>query len=363
MATVEIDPPTNDEHDDTEAFIGQLFNWINGAGAILLIDVAHKVGLLEAAAAAGPVTSTQLASRAELSERHVRELLNGLSCAGVFTYTPDDGCYTLPPSRQRCLSGTGPQNYAAATGFLALAGRYAERVAETVRHGGGIPYSAYRPQFTELMDAGMRRVYDTLLIDGYVPAVPGLREILDRGARVADLGCGTGHVDNLLATAFPRSTFIGYDLATDALDRARAEAADLGLSNVTFEEQDVLQLPTDPPLDVVFAVDSIHDQASPAGVLTRARTALAPDGRFVMIDTNVSSQPEDNITHPIGAWLYTTSLFHCMQVSLAEHGAGLGTCWGRQTATHMLEQAGFRDVTVITAPAGDPMNAIFTGRR
>jgi hypothetical protein len=82
-----------------------------------------------------------------------------------------------------------------------------------------------------------------------------------------------------------------------------------------------------------------------------------------MIDINLSNQPEDNITHPMGAWLYTTSLFHCMQVSLAEHGAGFGTCWGWQTATHMLEQAGFRDVTVITAPAGDPMNAIFAARR
>ena len=237
------------------------------------------------------------------------------------------------------------------------------RVADTVRHGGGIPYSAYRPQFTELMDAGMRRVYDALLVDGYVPAVPGLQDVLDRGARVADLGCGTGHVDNLLAAAFPRSTFVGFDLATDALDRARVEAADLGLTNVTFEERDVRQLPTDPPFDVVFAFDSIHDQADPAGVLTRAHAALAADGLFVMIDVHVSSQPEDNVSHPMGAWLYTASLFHCMQVSLAEGGAGLGTCWGWQTASRMLEEAGFRDVAVITAPAGDPMNAIFTGRR
>ena len=137
----------------------------------------------------------------------------------------------------------------------------------------------------------------------------------------------------------------------------------MDLSNVSFEQRDVATVPTEPPLDVILAFDAIHDQADPAGVLASAHAALRPDGMFVMIDMNISSAVEDNVDNPMAPWLYTASLFHCMQVSLAEGGAGLGTCWGRQTAEQMLSDAGFRRVTTIPAPADDPMNAIFTARR
>jgi ubiquinone/menaquinone biosynthesis C-methylase UbiE len=348
--------------DDPEAFAGHLFGWLNGAGAILLLDVAHRSGLLEAVAQ-GTGTSEEVAERAGLSERHVRELLNGLTSARVLAYEPASRRYTLPPAHAACLTGTGPLNYAPATAFLGVMARYVEPVVRTVRKGGGIAYPAYRPDFTDLMDQGMRRVYDALLVQGYVPAVAGLHDRLHAGCRVADLGCGTGHVDNLLAAAYPASTFTGYELADDALARATAEADTMELANVRFERLDVRQLPLDPPFDVIFAFDAIHDQADPAAVLARAHNALAPGGLFVMVDVYVSSHPEDNVGHPMAPWLYTASLFHCMQVSLAENGAGLGTCWGWQTAAKMLADAGFRDVTVIPTPGGDPMNAIFTGRR
>jgi SAM-dependent methyltransferase len=347
---------------DAQAFVGQLFGWVTGAGITMLIDVAAKTGLLEAAAL-GPGTSEELARRAELSERHVRELLNGLTTAAVFTYDPASKVYALPPSRAMCLTGDGPMNFSTTTAFLGVLAGFVDRVVGTLRNGGGIPYAEYRPTFTHLMDQGMRRVYDAHLIDGYVPAVDGLHERLAAGARVADFGCGTGHVDNLLGHTYPSSAFIGYDLADDALAAAKAEAAHMGLSNVSYERRDVAAIPTSPPFDVIFAFDAIHDQANPAAVLARAHAALQPDGLFVMIDMNMSSHVEDNVGNPLAPWLYTASLFHCMQVSLAEGGAGLGTCWGRQTAEHMLGEAGFTDIHIIPAPTGDPMNAIFTARR
>ncbi len=360
MTITQTPSTTDDLQAQTQAFTAQLFGWVNGAGAALLVDVAHRTGLLEAAAK-GPGTSAELAARAGLSERHVRELLDGLTAAGVFTYEPGERRYTLPAAHAVCLTGTGPTNFASATAAVGFGGRYVERVVDTVRNGGGIPYAAYRPEFTEHMDQLMRRVYDALLLDGYVPAVAGLAERLQAGARVADLGCGTGHVINLLAGAYPQSSFVGYDLDDDALQRARTEADQLGLTNASFERVDVVELPVAPALDVILAFDAIHDQADPAGVLARARDALAPDGLFVMIDVYLSSNVEDNVGHPMGPWLYTASLFHCLQVSLARQGAGLGTCWGWQTASRMLGEAGFSDITVIPAPAGDPMNAIFVG--
>jgi SAM-dependent methyltransferase len=347
---------------EVEEFTTRFFGWLQGGAATLLINVAHRTGLL-AAAVEGPGTSAELAARGGLSERHVRELLDGLTAIGVFTIDPDSRRYALPPAAAACLTGDGPSNFAPTTSYLPFMGGITPAVADTVRNGGGIGYEAYRPEFTELMDQGLRRVYDALLLPGYVPSVDGLHEKLSGGCRAADLGCGTGHVDNLLARAYPGSTFVGYDLADDALEQARTEAAGMGLDNVRFERMDVRQIPTEPPFDVVFAFDAIHDQADPAGVLARVHDALAPGGLFVMIDVYMSSNVEDNVGHPMAAQMYGASLFHCMQVSLAVGGAGLGTCWGWQKAVEMLEAAGFSDVAVVPAPGGDPMNAIFVGHR
>jgi 2-polyprenyl-3-methyl-5-hydroxy-6-metoxy-1,4-benzoquinol methylase len=350
--TQESNAPQTNEPAETEAFGGRLFEWMTGGSITLLIDVAHRCGLFDVAAGE-PGTSKALAARAGLSERHVRELLGGLVAAEVFTYDAPKRTYTLPPAHAACLTGDGASNFAPTTAALAFSARYVDRVVDSIRHGGGIPYAQYRPDFTDLMDGSMRRVYDALLIDGYVPAVPGLHERLASGARVADIGCGTGHTTNLLASAYPASTVVGYDFAADAIDKARAEASERGLSNATFEVLDVTQLPTEPPFDVVFAFDAIHDQRDPAGVLRRACDALVPGGTFVMVDVHLSSNLEDNVGQPMAPYFFTASLFHCMQVSLAEGGTGLGTCWGWQTATS----------TVKSAPAGDPINAIYIGSR
>jgi trans-aconitate methyltransferase len=148
------------------------------------------------------------------------------------------------------------------------------------------------------MDGVSRDFFDGQLLDGVIPLTGELPTRLASGIRVADVGCGSGHSTNVLARAFPRSTFIGYDLNSDALDRGRAEAAELRLPNVTFEELDVTQLPTEPPLDVVFAFDAIHDQVDPVAVLDRVHVALTPGGFFVMLDIKASSHLERNLANP-----------------------------------------------------------------
>ncbi|MGR6964699.1 class I SAM-dependent methyltransferase [Geodermatophilus sp. URMC 61] len=184
---------------------------------------------------------------------------------------------------------------------------------------------------------------------------------LTDGVRVAEVGCGTGHALNLMAPAYPRSSFTGYDLAGDAIDRARAEAADWGLTNVSFEVLDVARLPSDPLSTAVFAFDAIHDQADPAGVLSRVRAALEPGGWFVMMDIKAASALEDNVGNPMAPWLYGISTLHCMTVSLAQGGAGLGTVWGEQLARRMLDEAGFVDVAVHDVP-DDPFDSVYVAR-
>lgn len=224
-----------------------------------------------------------------------------------------------------------------------------------------MPYERFRPEFTTVMDAMSRGLLDGQLLDGILP-VTGLAERLAAGIRVADVGCGTGHAANLLARAFPRSTVTGYDIGTDAIAAARAEAAEYGLTNATFEVLDVTGLPAEPPLDAVFAFDAIHDQVDPRTVLYRIHAALRPGGVFVMMDIKAESALEDNVDNPVAPWLYGISTLHCLTVSLAHGGAGLGTVWGEQLARTMLTEAGFRHIEVYDVP-DDPMNSVYITRK
>jgi SAM-dependent methyltransferase len=340
-----------------EAFAGRLVGLYNGGMLSHLIDIGHRTGLF-AALAEGSATSAELARRADLQERYVREWLGAMATGEIVDYDPAAGSFRLPAEHAVCLTGHGSANLAPISRLVTHLAKHLDAVTRAFREGGGVPYAAYRPEFTDVMDALGRGVFDELLLDRYVPLVPGLAERLAAGARVADVGCGTGHAMVLLAAAFPASTFVGYDLAPDAIARARSEAAAAGLGNVHFEVGDAARLVVEEPLDVVFAFDAIHDQAEPAAVLARIHAALAPGGSFVMTEPRASSNLEDNLGNPFAPMLYATSVLHCMTVSLASGGAGLGAAWGEQVARDMLAQAGFGEVSVHEAP-GDPLNAVF----
>jgi SAM-dependent methyltransferase len=342
-----------------EAFAGRLLELYTGGILSLLIDIGHRTGLF-AALAAGPATSAELARRADLQERYVREWLAALASGGIVGYDPATASFSLAAEHAACLTGTGSANLAPISRLITHLAGHVEAVARAFREGGGVPYAAYRPEFTDVMDALGRGVFDELLVDAYVPLVPGLAERLAAGARVADVGCGTGHAIALLAAAYPASTFTGYDLAPDAIARARSEAA--GLANARFEVRDAARLEVEEPLDVVLVFDAIHDQADPAAVLARIHAALRPGGIFVMVEPRASSNLEDNLGSPTAPLLYAMSTLHCMTVSLASGGAGLGTAWGEQRARAMLAEAGFGEVTVHEAP-GDPLNAVFVTSR
>jgi 2-polyprenyl-3-methyl-5-hydroxy-6-metoxy-1,4-benzoquinol methylase len=342
-----------------QEFARKLFGLYTGGILTLMVDIGQRTGLFEAAAQ-GPGTSQEIADRARLSERYVREWLAALATGGFVEYDATSREFTLPPAHAVCLTGTSSRNLAPGSQTLAMLARQVPLIVECFRGGGGVPYSAFRPDFTEAMDASWRLLYDGLLIKGFLPAVPGLSERLQSGIRVADVGCGTGHAINLMAREYPASTFVGYDLGTDAIARARAEATRMGLGNARFEVLDVTQLPGEPKFDLITSFDSIHDQRDPAAVLRRIEAALAPHGVYLMIEPKASSRLEDNIGNPFAAYMYGMSVLHCMTVSLAEAGAGLGTAWGEQTARRMLREAGLGAVDVVDAPG--PQNSIYICR-
>ena len=360
IATPDNDSPALDEQ-RAAAFADQLFGFYTGGFVTFMIDLGVRTGLLDALAEA-PATSSQLADRADLHERYVREWLGAVATAGIVGYDPATGTYTLPAEHAVCLAGATELNIAPLSLLAGLLAKHIQPVARAFRDGGGVPYDAYRPEFTDVMDALSRGTLDGILIDSVVPVVTGLAQRLDAGIDVADIGCGTGHSTTLLARAFPASRFAGYDLAADAIDRGRAEAADYELANVTFDVLDVTKLSADPPLGAVFAFDAIHDQTDPAAVLRAVFDALEPGGIFVMLDIRASSRLEKNTDNPLAPWLYAVSTLHCMTVSLAEGGAGLGTVWGEELALEMLAEAGFVDVVVHDVP-GDPLDSLYVARK
>lgn len=346
----------------TEEFTERIAATLDGASLTILLSIGHQTGLLDTMAGLPPSTSAQIADAAGLDERYVREWLGGMTTGRVVEYDADTATYSLPAHRAGVLTrAAGPQNLAVVAQFLPLLGEVEQKIIGCFRAGGGLPYSEF-PRFHQLMAEESGAMYDASLVDVVLPLVDGLVERLRAGADVADFGCGSGHAINVMAQAFPASRFTGIDFSEQAIATGIREAADRGLTNATFESHDLSELDKPEAYDVITVFDAIHDQARPARVLENIYRALRPGGVLLMADIKASSRLEENVGVPMSTYLYTTSLMHCMTVSLALDGAGLGTAWGTQLAVAMLGDAGFDDVRVAEIEA-DPINNYYIARK
>lgn len=344
-----------------EAFAGRVVGILNDAAIAVLTSVGHQTGLFETMAGMPAATSEQIADAAGLNERYVREWLGGMTTARVVFYDPAAKTYRLPREHAAVLtSAAGPDNMAILMQDISMMGEVEQKIIERFRTGGGLSYADY-PRFHQNMAETSAAVNDAALLDVILPLVPELPERLRAGLALADIGCGAGHAINLMAQAFPASRFTGYDFSEEAIQTARSEAEQLGLSNAAFEVLDVAKLDVEAGFDVVTAFDAIHDQAHPGTVLHNIRRALRPDGVFLMVDIKASSKLEENIDMPWASYLYAISTFHCMSVSLGLDGDGLGTAWGQQLALSMLDEAGFGTVEAKDVES-DPFNTYFVAR-
>lgn len=344
------------------AFGGQLSDVLNHATLALLLSVGHQTGLFDTLAKLPPATSHEIAGAAELQERYVREWLGAMSVARITEYDAAERTYWLPPEHAAFLTrAAGPDNVAKATQFIGLLAGVEARVVDCFRQGGGVPYSEYT-EFHRLMAEDSGVVFDAALIDGVLQLVPGLPERLAAGIDVADIGCGSGHAINLIASAYPASRCVGYDFSEEGIAAARAEAERLGLANAEFVLRDVAELGEYERFDLVTAFDAIHDQAHPAQVLAGIAASLRPGGTLLMVDIDASSNLEDNLDHPFGQFLYGVSTMHCMTVSLSLNGDGLGTVWGRQKAEQLLAEAGFTSTEIAHLEA-DAFNAYYIAHK
>jgi 2-polyprenyl-3-methyl-5-hydroxy-6-metoxy-1,4-benzoquinol methylase len=355
MSTTQLDEA------EAGAFAGRMVGLLNDGMLCLMMSVSHRTELFDTMAAMPAATSGEIAQRTQLEERYVREWLNAMTVARFVDYNASTGTYRLPPEHAAFLTrAAGPNNFAAMAQFESLMGGVEDDIVRCFREGGGVPYAKF-PQFQELMAESSADVHDGSLVDGILPLADGAVERLRAGIDVCDIGCGQGHAVNLMAQAFPNSRFTGWDFSAEGIAAGKAEATRLGLTNATFAIKDVATIDGSEQFDLITVFDAIHDQADPTKVLHNIAQSLRSDGVFLCVDIGGSSNVEENMEHPLAPWLYSVSTFHCMTVSLAQGGAGLGTMWGEQKANEMLRDAGFMTIETKKIPE-DIFNVYYVAR-
>ena len=341
-----------------EAFAGKMVEIINGGFLALITSVGHRTGLFDAIAKLPPSTSAEIASAAGLNERYVREWLATMTVGRVVEYDATTKKYWLPPEHAASVTrAAGPGNLASIAQYVPLMGKVEDEIVDSFRKGGGVPYSSYG-KFHPIMAEESAQVFDATLIDVTLPLVSGLVDRLKSGIDVSDIGCGSGHAINLMAKEFPNSRFTGIDFSEEGIAAGRAEAEEMGLSNATFEIEDAALMDRAGSFDFITTFDSIHDQAQPRKVLASIANALRADGTYLMVDIRADSEVQNNMDHPLAPFLYAISTLHCMTVSLAYDGEGLGTMWGKQKALELLAEAGFGQVEVESVQ-GDIFNSFY----
>jgi len=364
----------NAESTEKKKEFGQTMTDILNLGALnLAMSIGYRTGLFDVMDTFDtPQTITAIADKAGLNSRYIREWLGVMTTGGIVELSQDDeeqGRFFLPKAHADLLTRrAGNANLDVYTQEIPLLATCAlEPVVQGFSTGEGVSYDHY-PRFqafmTQLANAKHRRV----LVEKFLPSVAegNIIHQLQSGIRVCDLGCGEGIATVLMAAAFPQSEFFGIDIDQEALQKAGSEAKKQTIRNLKFVQIDAATLENDRSLkesfDYVTAFDAIHDQTRPLQALKGVYSLLKPDGIFSMVDIAAESNLADNLDHPMGPFLYTVSLMHCMPVGLVDGGSGLGMMWGREIAVEMLAQAGFQRVEVVPIP-DDPFNFHFLCRK
>jgi SAM-dependent methyltransferase len=334
-------------------------------GAALTVALAYigdRLGLFRLMAAAAPMTSAQMAEHASFSERYVREWAATMAAAGYLEYCSADATFRM--SREQAMVLANEDN----TFFTGGAFQYAVacyrqigRLTEAFRNGGGVPFADFGPEIVEAIERLFHAGYEAWVADQWIPAAPDLKGKLEIGADVAEVGCGAGQCIVPVAVGYPHSRFTGYDIDATSIARARAKAASAGVGDrLVFEQLAAENIPAADRFDLVMAFNCIHDMANPRGALANIQRALKPGGVLMWSEADASDQLEENLT-PLGRTIYGASTMHCMTVSLAQGGEGLGAVIGESLACELAREAGFAAFERL--PIKNPFHQIFLARK
>jgi SAM-dependent methyltransferase len=330
------------------------------SAGLALARLGDRLGLWQAMVGAGPLTPAELAERTGTAERYLREWLACQAAGGYVTYDPATQSFTLPEEVAAVLAVEDSPAYGAY--MLSLLGalwKDEEALAEAFRSGAGIGWQQHHPDlYGESAECGARQLYRDQLLPSWIPALDGVAAQLQQGARVADVGCGSGVATMLLARAYPRSSFWGFDIHDVAIARARKAAAQAGVSDrVSFEVASATAFPG--RYDLVCFLDALHDLGDPVGALAQVRRALTDGGTVLVVEPRAPDRLEENLT-PLGRLFYAFSTGWCVPSGLSEPpGLGLGNQAGPTRLRGLLAEAGFGHVRLAVEA---PFNLVFEVR-
>jgi len=358
MAAVE--EPVAIDGEKLEQFV---FRAVDEVGATLnsaLVVMGDKLGLYKALAGAGPLTPVELARRTGVAERYVREWLNGQAAGGYVEYDGTTGTYTLPPEQAVALADESSPAFL--PGFFQVAlGSVIDspRVTEAARNGDGVGWHEHNHDVFEGIERFFRPGYNANVVPSWLPALDGVIEKLERGASVADMGCGHGSSTILMAQAFPNSTFFGSDIHEGSIETARKRAEEAGVADrVTFEASPASSY-SGRDYDLVTTFDALHDMGDPVGAARHVRETLADDGTWMIVEPMAGDRIEDNL-NPVGRAYYGFSTFLCTPGSLSQEvGLALGAQAGPARIKDVVSAGGFSRFGIA---AQTPFNLVYEAR-
>jgi 2-polyprenyl-3-methyl-5-hydroxy-6-metoxy-1,4-benzoquinol methylase len=334
---------------------------MGGAFTMALGYVGDRMGLFRAMAGAGPVTSAELAAKTKLNERYVREWLRAMVAAEYVDYDTQSGKYVMTDEQAFVLAKEdSPMFVGGAFHFTTPSLWNVPKIMDAFQKGGGVSYSEIGKEIPEAIERFFRPGYVNFLVKDWLGAVSGLTARLEKGVSVADIGCGCGQSTVTMGKAFPKSKVLGIDYHGPSIERGRKLAASSGLTNVEFLQAPAHEIPKDRKFELICSFDCIHDMVDPLATLRAIREALTEDGVYIWSEPNASANAHEN-RNPLGKAFHSISPLHCMTVSLAHDGAGLGTVIGESGARELAKGVGFSRFERL--PIQNPFNQFFALRR
>jgi SAM-dependent methyltransferase len=343
-----------------EAFMGKMLGDMGAAASGSLVVVGDKLGLYKALAASGPLAPADLAKKTNTTERYVREWLAAQAAAGYIEFQADKGTYSMSPEQALALADdTSPVFVAGAYDVLASMFKDEPKITEAFKTGKGVGWHEHSPCLFRGTERFFRPGYAANLVASWLPALDGVVPKLEKGGRVADIGCGHGASTILMAKAFPKSKFVGYDYHPASVERARDSAREAGVhENCTFEVAKAQDYPGS-NFDLVAFFDCLHDMGDPVGAAKHVRETLASDGTWMIVEPFAKDTVAENL-NPIGRMFYAASTMICVPASLSQEGAmGLGAQAGEGRLRQVVMDGGFKK---FRRAAETPFNLILEAR-
>ncbi len=341
-------------------FMGKAVGDIGAAMSAALVVIGDRLGIYKAMAALGPATPGEIGKKAGISERYIREWTLNQAAGGYISYDAKSGKFFL--SEEQAFAFANDESPAALAGAFEIIGaihRDTSKVQAAFASGKGIPWGDHDACLFCGTEKFFAASYRGNLVSSWIPALDGVRDKLDRGIAVADVGCGHGASTIIMARAFPNSRFTGFDFHTPSVECARQKASAAKLTNITFESADAVSFPPTPGgYGLVTCFDCLHDMGDPVGCGARVKQSLASGGTWMVVEPAAGDTVESNL-NPVSRVFSAASSMICVPASLAYNGPALGACAGPTKLIETIKSAGFGSARVATTT---PFNLILEAR-